>query len=684
MTYFGALTLTQWVKSVSVSVTLLLGITFASFWQAFAAPERLVGEIRSPPAILRKYMPQGASAVLICVGRSLNGPSAEWVPKNEQILGAFTNGFDKPEIKFEFNLPIAPQCQSVDLDNNGRQDTGVMVFKAVGSIRLFGDDYLEQLEQDTGIGSINYDPKARTMSSGMLLIFSPDANQRISSGFGSDKRLFTKDDPTVALPSGYSLMRISKEGKIDFDQSAVLRIEIDPQEEAKNPDFSNQTILESFNSLIDLLKERYAYTDLRKIDWDKKRVQYLDRVKEADRTNDLAEYYSLLYDFAARIMDGHVQVISYDPKIVSKRRDNFVKEVEGDLGFRMIRYTDGRFMIYSVSDDSSAKKAGISTGSEIIRINGMDPMSHLDSRPRMGFFGSEGRATQVALVFGARFRLGTSVTVEYKRAGENEVRYTNLVATKVAEPKDLPSMPPLANRQTPFEIREIGEDGKYGYVRWPNFSNIPYFMAGFETFLSMSYGKPGIVIDMRGNTGGLMGMFYTMASFMFTREKPATMDWLDMYAYNDVTHRFEKESDESLKKLWSPIPEIAFKGEVVVLVDGESASSGEFFPQFLQKSGRATVISDAYTDGAGGSLRMALLPGKMSFTYTGGQSFYAGTREVNLEGKGVTPDIRVPINDEYVNRRMSGEDVVLKAAVDYLDGRSRPANGAAASGKPLP
>lgn len=640
-----------------------IGLTVSS---ALAAPVKVVGEIRTPPAILRKYMPQGASAVLLCVSRSLTGPSSEWVPRNEQILGAFTNGFDNPEIKFEVNLPISPQCKSVDLDNNGKQDAGIMVFKMVGGIRLFGDDYLEQLEQENGIGSITFDPKAQTIRSGTLLIYAPDAKQKISSGFGRDKRLFTDDDPTVSLPAGYTLMRISKEGNIDFDQSEVLKLEIYPQEESKNPDFSDQTILQSFNSLVDLLKERYAYTELRKIDWEKKRAQYLERVKEADRNKDLAEYYILLYDFAARIRDGHVQVSSTDPAVFRKRLELVKKELDGDLGFFMIRYTDGRFMVYSVSDDSTAKKAGISIGSEIVRINGMDVMSHLDSRPPMGFFGTEQRATQVALVFGSRFPLGTSVTVEYKRPGESEVRYANLEATKISELKDLPSMPPLANRQTPFEMREFGEDGKYGYVRWPHFSNIPYFMSGYEAFLSMSYGKPGIIIDMRGNTGGLMGLFYTMASYMFTPEKPADMGWLDFYAYDDVTRRFEKSPGEGSKKISAPIPVLAFKGEVVILVDGGSASSGEFFPQFLQKSGRATVISDAYTDGAGGSLRLALLPGKMSFTYTGGQAFYAGTKEANLEGKGVMPDIRVPINDDYIRRRWNGEDVVLDTAIAYL------------------
>ena len=44
---------------------------------------------------------------------------------------------------FEISLPIVPAGDSVDLDNNGKQDSGVQVFAAMISLNLFGDFYKE-------------------------------------------------------------------------------------------------------------------------------------------------------------------------------------------------------------------------------------------------------------------------------------------------------------------------------------------------------------------------------------------------------------------------------------------------------------------------------------------------------------------------------------------------------------
>jgi hypothetical protein len=88
----------------------------------------------------------------------------------------------------------------------------VQVYAAMMAINIFGDSYLEQLEQSAGFTSISTDPKTGTVREGTLVVYSPDNNQRIPSGFGADKKLFSDDDPTTPLPQGYSLMRIQKNG----------------------------------------------------------------------------------------------------------------------------------------------------------------------------------------------------------------------------------------------------------------------------------------------------------------------------------------------------------------------------------------------------------------------------------------------------------------------------------------
>ena len=624
-------------------------------------PSKVTGQFDYKSAIVPKYFSQGASALLLCVTDSLIRPSEKWLPKSEQIVGRFTTPIGKAPLRYEIDLPLLPGCTSIDIDNNGEKDNGVQVFVAANAINLFGDSYLEQLEQESAFYSVLTDPNTQSIRKGTLLIYAPDNSQKVPIGFGADGKLFTRDDPTIGVAAGYSLMIVNNDRTISFDNTNFPRMDILEPEEGKNPDLSSQGLLQSFDSLIDLLKERYAYTELRKIDWEKKRSEFRPRFAEADRQKDLQLYFIALHDFASSIRDGHVQTASYDPSISGKRQEMLAKRYSGRLGASVIRYSDGRFVVVSVGKDSPAEKAGFKTGTEILRVNGKSVVDHLNSIPALGFYGTDERALQLAARFIFSFPTGESVAVEYKQAGETVQRTVTMVA---GDFDDGPGIPEFYSTD-PIQIKKVGE-GQFGYFRWADFENVPLVLAALETFLVRSKSDKGVIFDLRGNGGGLLGLMYTMASYMFPAEKAVSLSWLDTYTFDDAKRTFVRSPGDSLRKISSPRAELAYEGEVVVLVDGASASSAEFFSQFLQRQKRATVISDSGTDGAGGTVRAVILPGNIPFTYTGGRMFYAGTQEVNLEGKGVTPDIRVPINDEYVKRRIKGEDVVLESAIQYL------------------
>lgn len=77
------------------------------------------------------------------------------------------------------------------------------------------------------------------------------------------------------------------------------------------------------------------------------------------------------------------------------------------------------------------------------------------------------------------------------------------------------------------------------------------------------------------------------------------------------------------------------------MVDGVSASEAEFFAKFVRKTGPAVVIAGSGIGEAGGSVRVVTRLGNFPFGFTGGQMYYAGTTEVNIEGKDVMADVRV-------------------------------------------
>ena len=60
------------------------------------------------------------------------------------------------------------------------------------------------------------------------------------------------------------------------------------------------------------------------------------------------------------------------------------------------------------------------------------------------------------------------------------------------------------------------------------------------------------------------------------------------------------------------------------------------------------------------------MPGDFLFYFTKGRSYFAGTEELNLEARGVTLDVRVPITEKNEQAKQAGRDVVLEAAVVAL------------------
>jgi C-terminal processing protease CtpA/Prc len=628
--------------------------------QSQPTPTTVVGQMAYQNYLIPKYFQANPSVSLISVAASLRSPSKEFVPKSGQILGRLLTPVAPSPLKFEVPLPIAPAGDSVDLDPHGKGNRGVQVFAAILALNLFGDSYLEQLEQGSGYLSILNDPHTGGIQQGSLLIYAPDDRQKVPIGPGPDGKLFTDDDPVAPVAAGYTLMRIAPDGRVHLDRSD-FRMDLLEPASVESPDFSGQGILGSYNSLLELLAERYAYTELRQIDWKQVRERFLARAAAADATNDLAGYYILLHDLAHSIHDGHVSVVApYTLK--GQYIARLAKLWSGHLGATVVHLSDDRFVVNTVGSNSPAQKAGLRPGTEILTINGKTVAQHLTQIPMLGFPGTAAREEAIALSQIFSFPLGDAVEVAYRQPGDKDSQRATLTPDE-CESGAIRLYP--ANGNFPF-LYEILSEGSIGYVRWQSFDDVALNIAGWEKFLGASAGRPAVIIDLRGNGGGLLSLMYTMASYLFPPAKAVSLRWLDAYDFDARTKSFVKSPGEADLRVCSPRPELAYTGAVVVLVNGDSASAAEFFAQFLQKAGRATVIAEEGTDGAGGIKRQVVLPGKMVFTYTGGQTFFAGTREVNLEGKGVTPDVRVPITEENERKKLQGEDVVLHAAIDYL------------------
>jgi carboxyl-terminal processing protease len=130
------------------------------------------------------------------------------------------------------------------------------------------------------------------------------------------------------------------------------------------PDYSNLSWSTAFRSLNNLMKERYAFTEWRDIDWDTLYAEYSPQIAVAEKTGDKAAYYRALRGYLYSVHDGHILIGAPD--------DNGARyaDVGGGFGIAISRLDSGKVIVSYVANGSAAEKAGLAFGDEATRWNG--------------------------------------------------------------------------------------------------------------------------------------------------------------------------------------------------------------------------------------------------------------------------------------------------------------------------
>lgn len=168
-------------------------------------------------------------------------------------------------------------------------------------------------------------------------------------------------------------------------------------------------------------------------------------------------------------------------------------------------------------------------------------------------------------------------------------------------------------------------------------------------------GMTGLVLDLRGNPGGVGAMSIPVARLLLT--EPGSLGKLQ---FRDFAQEFNVAGDPA-----------AFTGPVIVLVDEGTASTSEIFAAGLRDLGRVQVFGARPSAGAALPSLVEVLEGGALLQYVVGD--YHSSRGAVAEGDGVRPDVLVP---ETRADFIAGRDPVLEAAVKALsaaDLQPRPA-----------
>ncbi len=574
-------------------------------------------------------------------------------PLESQVIGP-VELVDDDTVTFELSLPAVPQGSQHDLDNDGESDAGVQVFAIAYWSNTWGGPFLEERDGtgwSTAYASTTTDAdRDNEIDGGTLLVWSPDDQQGFPTGFGEDGKLFTEDDPTAPIPAGYTLVDLDSE-PFRFYKEARPSLTLHEGDLAVN-DYSDLGYAEAFDALFEKVRREYPFTADKGIDWDALYDEFAPQI--ADARDDEAFFWTIKR-FSLAIPDGHVG-IGYNDMVGRLFYENY----GGSFGLILAELSDGRVLVKDVLPGTPAEDAEIRVGAEIQAWDGV-PITEAISKvePFFGPYSTEQAKRPEQLVFLTRVPPGRTVEITFKNPDDSAPQTKQLTAD-VEYDSLFAWIPSFAQDELALPIEaEVLDDSGLGYIRINTFSDDYNLMAQlWDRYINelLDWEVPGVIIDIRVNSGGSSGLARDFAGYFFDEE----VELMRRAYYNELLGEFEY-SDYPARVQPGPA---YYDGPLAVLVSPYCVSACEGFAYTLTQRDNVTVIGHAPTAGAYGEVGRGQyeLPADLSMQFPTGRS-ETPDGDLLIEGVGIVPDILVPVTEESV---LNGVDTVLQAAVDAL------------------
>ncbi|MBN2303050.1 MAG: PDZ domain-containing protein [Anaerolineae bacterium] len=561
----------------------------------------------------------------------------DFVPAiDSQILGRIDGTIVSGDYVIE--LPPTPDGGTLDFDGDSATPPAVQVFAPSTYINFLGDRYINRGETSLDM-SARVDPMTFDVVGGYLVVWTANAGELFPSGAGQDGTPFTPDDPLMPLPAGWSVIALEDE------PFTVLRNEtVDiPLFESFGGlhDYSALSYQDAWESLFQRTRETYPFTTEKNIDWDRIYNTITPIIQTAQ--SDL-EFHLGIAQFGSLIPDTHIGYVS-----IQVMQAYLLGGV--GIGFPVVT-DDGEVVITYVAPDSPAAQAGILPGDVLVAVDGIPALDVLAGTPLMLTSAStpHGRrylqaATMLQGPVNSRTTL-TWKTVDGAQTTGTLTRVFDFVSIVQAFEGGLSGADGvITSRMLDSGLGYIGVRGFAEEVsradEWFNHELDGLIAAGAQ----------GVIIDVRGNGGGLIQLAMAMAGRFF----PDSTRLFDFY-YADGRGDFAYRGFVEILA-----SESYYDGPVAVLVDEMTGSASDMFVYAMQIDDRAVIVGHTPTGGFTGEVGdgQYLLPGVLEMQIPTGRPIHPVTGVTLIEGEGVQPDIRVPLTYESI---FSPEDEVLQAA----------------------
>jgi carboxyl-terminal processing protease len=318
-----------------------------------------------------------------------------------------------------------------------------------------------------------------------------------------------------------------------------------------------------------------------------------------------------------------------------------------------VRITADAVVITAVERESTAARAGLRPGQSVIAIDGTPVASIVaaaeGNEPRLKHYDAWRRVFRV--LHGAA---GSVATLRVRDRGGAETTVSVARHDETGSPVMFGNLPPLHVRVNAYEVETPRHRpvGVIGFNIW-----MAVVDAQVAAAVDRFRHKAGLVIDLRGNPGGLAEMIRGIAGHLVA--DPVLLGTMQM---RDARLEFRANPRRSTPDGRRVEP---FAGPVAILVDELTASASECFAGALQSLGRARIFGRQTMGQALPASTKRLANGDV-LMYALGDFVTSNGRPV--EGRGVVPDQVVALDAGALDALAAGRDPVLEAAEAWLDG----------------
>lgn len=421
-----------------------------------------------------------------------------------------------------------------------------------------------------------------------------------------------------------------------------------PTPEADEP-IPTSVALSTFDTLWTVVRNTYVDTAFVAGRWTAMRDTLRPR---AELVTNRQELNDLLAATLKRIPDSHFYIIPEHAALSSESTD---KSGAGGVTGIAIRAIGGKAVVWTVGPGSPAALSGIKPGQTIARIGDRDLSKALSrigplpeaAQPRalLDLLHSFNRAVSPAP--------GTTVDIRVAGADGKAVDHSLVAVPATGTVSQFGNLPPLAGRVVVQKLQNAVDAnascvGVIAFNIW-----LPALVPELDRGMDRVRDCAGIVIDLRGNPGGVGAMVMGFGGyFVDSAISLGTMRSRDLSLHFAMNPRRVRSDGSSMTP---------YHGPLAILVDPMTASTSEIFAAGMQRIGRAHVFGER-SAGAALPALMDRLPSGDVFVHA--VADFTDPDGNRIEGAGVVPDEITPLSEKDL---AAGRDTALEAAMRWIE-----------------